>query len=100
MRPDQLTSRGEQSLSIFLLAKDVFHKSETETPSNYNAWFQPESLGQSSWPVTHICSVPSLQDLSLGAVMTLTKMEIIYGGMQSMSGKWAGIFMSLKRQRT
>lgn len=38
--------------------------------------------------------------LRLGAVMNLSKMEIIYGDMQSMAGKWAGVFMSLEKQRT
>lgn len=55
MGPVQLRSRGEQSLSIFLFAKDVFHKSETETLSNYNAWISArQNLGLSGWPVTSV----------------------------------------------
>jgi len=32
--------------------------------------------------------------------MNLTKKKIIYGDMQSIEGKWTGVFMSLKRQGT
>jgi len=62
MGPDQVTSRDEQSLSIFLFAKDVFHKSETETQlQNLDL---SQTVSGMEWLAR--CSVPSLQDLLSG----------------------------------
>lgn len=93
---DQLTSGGEQSLSIFLFPKDVFYKSETiPTPGSQldRAW---ERVADQS----HLfCAFSTGPLLSLGAIMNLTNLGIVYGDMQSMAAKWSGVFLSLKRQR-
>lgn len=64
MGPDQWTARGEQSLCIFIFAKDVFHESELKH-SNYNTWILARQ-SWTEWLTSHICSVPSPQDLFSG----------------------------------
>lgn len=63
----------------FHLAKDLFHKSESETLNNYDAWISARVWDRVADQL-HLFSAFSTEPLiRLGAEMNLTKMGTIYG---------------------